>query len=102
MIVFCNLFELLPSLSGCLKSVKLPELLLAGYDIFLFPDDATVNVCDKPIYCFWPGDPCVRGKVCSNRHDKNVCDNPFTEALKLYNSIVINANENNEHVYLGM
>ena len=32
----------------------------------------------------------------------HLCDDPFTEAIKLYNGNIIKAADNNEHIYLGM
>ena len=32
----------------------------------------------------------------------HLSDDPFTEAIKLYNGNIIKAADNNEHIYLGM
>ena len=90
------------------KAVKLPESFLAGHHVFQLADDATVNV-DSVINL-----ATGFGQVIDASEEKfmvsnmtktfylHLCDDPFTEAIKLYNGNVIKAAENNEHVYLGM
>ena len=90
------------------KAVKLPESFLDGHHVFQLADDATVNV--DSIMNLTTG----FGQIIDASEEKfmvtnmtktfylHLCDDPFTEAINLYNGKVIKAAENNLHIYLGM
>ena len=78
------------------------------FPYFLLADDATVNVDSVVNLATGFGqviDASERKFMVTNMTKTfylHLCDDPFTEAIKLYNGNIINAAENNEHVYLGM